>query len=989
MKYLNLVFIALFFGAVACNNEKSGENKYATRTAEEGGYSYEYVTSDPMETRIYTLDNGLKVYLSVYKDAPRAHVFVPVKAGGKNDPAENTGLAHYLEHMMFKGSDKFGTLDYKKEKPLLDSIEHMFNTYASLTDDAERKDYYRLIDHASNEAAKLAVPNEYDKLISAIGGKGLNAYTTEDRTVYTVDIPSNEVEKFLEIEGSRFRTIVNRLFHTELEAVYEEKNRSLDSDGWKSYEAMYKLAFQEHPYGTQTVIGTIDHLKNPSITEIKKYFKKYYRPNNVAICISGDIDPTKTIQTIEKYFGSWEPNKDLQPIPKIEEKPITAPRATEVWGPDAERVNLGFRFGGTSSNDYAMVTMIDMLLNNSEAGLIDLNLKQKQKVLNAGCYVDNMNDYSMHSFYGEPKEGQTLEEVQQLILDQIELIKTGDFEDWLIDAVVTDLKKYKMQQMESNWSRANEMVMAFTNNMEWADYISFLYRLDTITKPQIMEFAKTNYSNNYVVVYKRNGEDPNKQHVDKPQITKVPLNRDTTSAFYKTITQKESPRLEPVFVDYTRDIAKKETASGIDILAKENHENELFELTYLLDIGSNNDPAMKIAVEYLEYIGTEALTAEELKKEFYKLGCSMSVYASEDRTYVTLRGLDENMEASLALFEGLLKNPKPDQEALDNFIDRELKSREDAKKNKSRILWSGLMNYGQYGAKSPFTNVLSNAGLESLKAPELTEKITALTDMEHRVLYYGPRSVEKVAGLIEEKHITPEKLIPLPEAVEFKQVATEKPKIYWTDYDMVQSEFMLLANGNQYDKNIVPDIRLYNEYFGSLVFQEIREAQGLAYAVFSAYNTPSKANKDNTLMAYVGTQADKQSESMSAIHDLLENMPESEENFEVAKKAILSKIASERVTKEQVLWNFEEAKRLDLDYDIRRDVYNKVRNMTFEDLKDFQKEYVKNQTYTTVLIGSRDKINFEELKKYGVVEELSLEDLFGYEKVERVDLEMN
>ena len=247
MKLLSrLLMVTLITSLLACGGE-TVEEPYQTKTAEEGGYSYEYVTSDPMKTRIYTLDNGLKVYLSTYKDAPRAHVFVPVKAGGKNDPADNTGLAHYLEHMMFKGTEKFGTVDYQKEKPLLDSIENMFNHYATLKDSEERKSYYRLIDQTSNEAAKYAIPNEYDKLIAAIGGKGLNAYTTEDRTVYTVDIPSNEIEKFLEIEGTRFRKIVNRLFHTELETVYEEKNRSLDSDGWKAYEATYKLAFEKHP----------------------------------------------------------------------------------------------------------------------------------------------------------------------------------------------------------------------------------------------------------------------------------------------------------------------------------------------------------------------------------------------------------------------------------------------------------------------------------------------------------------------------------------------------------------------------------------------------------------------------------------------------------------------------------------------------------------------------------------------------------------------
>ncbi len=985
-----LFFLLLVVFAWSCNQAEYAQK--GTQTAEEGGYTYEFVPSDPMQTRIYTLENGLKVYLSDYEDAPRAHVYIPVKAGGKNDPAENTGLAHYLEHMMFKGNHQFGTLDYEKEKVLLDSIENMFNYYATLTDDTERKEYYKLIDQVSNEAAKLAIPNEYDKLVAGIGGKGLNAYTTTDRTVYTVDIPSNELEKFLEFESVRFSKIVNRLFHTELEAVYEEKNRSLDNDGWKVYEKAYQLAFKKHPYGTQTVIGTIDHLKNPSITEIKNYFDKYYRPNNMAICISGDIDMNQTIKLIDQYFGKLEPNPELKPWQKIEEDPITEPRTAEIFGPDAENVNIGFRLPGYGEADYMMVTLVDMLLNNSEAGLIDLNLKQQQKVLRAGCYVDNNNDYSMHTFYGYPKEGQSLVEVKNLILEQIELLKTGEFEDWLISAVVNDLKMSEMRGLENNQARANKMVMAFTNDIPWEEHIAFLDRMEKVTKAQVMEFVKNNYKENYVLVYKKTGEDPNKQKVEKPVITKVPLNRETKSPFHEAILTKQSPKTQPVFVDYQKDISKGSVKSKVDVLAKKNEENERFQLSYLLDIGSNNDPAMKIAVEYLEFLGTPELSSEGLKKEFYKLGCSFSVYAASDKTYVTLSGLDENMVPAMELFENLLANPQPDQDALDKLIERELKARDDAKKDKGTILFSGLMNYAQYGPKSPFTNVLSNSELQNLKAEELTEKIKKITQMEHRVLYYGPEEVNDVVAILEEKHMLPETLEQLPERVEFKQASTDQPAVFWTDYDMVQTEFVMMSKGNQYDVALAPKARMFNEYFGggmnSIVFQEIREAQGLAYSVFSSYSTASKANKDDILFAYVGTQADKQAEAMKAMRTLLEDMPQSEGAFEIAKQAILSKIESERVTKSSVLWNYEDAKDLNLDYDIRKDVYEQVKNMTFADLKAFHEEYIKGQSYVTVLVGNREKINFEDLRNYGDIKELSLEEIFGYDKVEFIDPEL-
>ncbi|MEL6989115.1 MAG: insulinase family protein, partial [Bacteroidota bacterium] len=427
----------------------------------------------------------------------RIQTYIPVKAGGKFDPENSTGLAHYLEHMMFKGNDAFGSKDWETEKVYVDSIENMFEHYRTLTDAGERKAYYKKIDEVSNEASKYAIANEYDKMCSFIGASGTNAYTTEDRTVYVNNIPSNQIENWLALESARFNKIVNRLFHTELEAVYEEKNRSLDNDGWKVYENLYKAMFKKHKYGTQTVIGTIEHLKNPSIKDINAYFENYYVPNNVAICMSGDLDPDKTIKMIDQYFGKWEKGNVPTYTPAVEDALET--QTVEIFGPDAEGVTIGFRFGGSSSDDIPVAMMVDYILDNSVAGLINLNLVQQQKVLSAGCYIDQLNDYSIHTFYGNPREGQSLDDVRDEILSQIDKVKNGEFEDWLLEAIINDFKKSRMSQMENNGARANAMVMAFTNNMDWKDYISLIANMEKVTKEDIMNFAKANYQN-YVQV---------------------------------------------------------------------------------------------------------------------------------------------------------------------------------------------------------------------------------------------------------------------------------------------------------------------------------------------------------------------------------------------------------------------------------------------------------------------------------------------------------
>jgi len=967
------------------------ENKYETKTATSDGYTYEYVTNDPLKVRIYTLKNGLKVYLSQYQAEPRIQTQIAVKAGGKNDPAETTGLAHYLEHIMFKGSSDFGTLDWQKENVFLDSIEHMFEHYRTLTDSIERKNYYKLIDQVSNEASKLAIANEYDKMVSEIGARGTNAYTTEDRTVYINDISANQIESWVRLEANRFKIIVPRLFHTELETVYEEKNRSLDNDYWKTYEAMYSSVFKKHPYGTQTVIGTIDHLKNPSITNIKTYFNTYYRPNNVAICMSGDIDYDKTIALIDNYFGDWQINEQLPVWNKVEEEPIESPRITEVFGPDAEWVNLGFRFNGASSEDAGLLRLTDMILSNSQAGLIDLNLKQQQKVLEPYSFVNSMNDFTIHTFSAKPREGQTLEQVTDLLLSQIDLLKKGEFEDWLVDAVINDLKKNKIQQSEQNWSRSDDLVMAFTNNMTWKDYVSGVESLKKYTKADIVKFANEHYGNNYAVIYKRNGKDPNAKKVTKPEITRVSLNKESKSAFHEELLKIKPEKLTPVFVDYDKDIQKISMNKGVQVLYTPNQENELFTLYYLSDVGTNHDPTLKIAIEYLEYLGTSTMTAGDFKKELYKIGCSFGVFAAEDQTYIYLNGLSENMDKAIQLFEQLLADPKPDDEALKNMVDGIFKKRDDIKKDKFAILYEGLINYGLYGPESPFTNVLSNKQLRELKSETLTDLIKDFTKTEHKVLYYGPKKGEELVASLNQYHKLPEQLKPAPPPMDFQLKDVNEQNAFWADYDMVQAEIIFLTKGPAFDKERIPISRIFNEYFdgnmSSPIFQELREAQCLAYSAFAYYGTADKPTGNDFFYGYVGTQADKQVEAMKGLSALIRNFPRTESGFEVAKSGIMNRIESARITKTGILFNYLDAQRKGIDHDVRKDVYEQAQQLTLDDIQKFHEQYLSGAKYNVVVLGKEGKLNLKDLQNYGKVKELTLDELFGYEKPVKINTE--
>lgn len=943
-------------------------------------YKYETVPNDPLNVRIYKLENGLTVYLSVYKNAPRIQTYIATRAGSKNDPSDCTGLAHYLEHMLFKGTDVYGSKDFAKEKVELDKIEALYETYRKTKDDTQRKKIYHAIDSISGYASTFAIANEYDKMLSNLGAKGTNAYTWLEQTVYVNDIPSNQLDKWTTIEAERFRNPVLRLFHTELEAVYEEKNRSLDNDGDKSWDALFLGLFPNNTYGSQTTLGTIDHLKNPSLIEIKKYFNTYYVPNNMAICLSGDLDPDATIKMIDEKFGSWK-SKPVPAYTPYIEKQITSPIVKEVVGPDAENMMIGYRFPGVGSKESDMLMLVNKILSNGKAGLIDLNLNQEQKVLEAYAFDMQFKDYSSQVIQGTPKEGQTLEQLKDLLLEQIEKIKKGDFPDWLLSAIITDMKLQQTKMYEYNSARADALVNSFINEKKWSESVNLIDRLSKITKQQIIDFVKTNYTNNYVVVYKRTGEDKSVQKVEKPTITPVTVNRDDQSGFVKKIISTPIKDIEPVFIDYNTDIKKATLKSGIPILYTPNTENKTFDMYYVLDMGSNHNKKTDIAINYLKYLGTKELSAAQVQQELYKLGCSFDVYVGEDQTWVSLRGLTDNIEKATKLFENLLANAQPNEDALKNLVSDILKKREDAKLNKGEILWGALTSYGKYGKNSAYTNILSSEELKNLKSSELISVIKDVTSYQHRVLYYGNNSIEELSAILNKLHATPAVIKPTPMAVKFQE-AEANTNVYAVEYDMKQAEVIFISKDEKYDRNNMPNIRLFNEYFGggmsSIVFQEMRESKALAYSVFSSYSTAQKKADYNYVFSYIGTQADKLPEAMKGMMELVNNMPESENNFNASKESIIQSIRTERITKANILFNYENAQRLGHDSDIRRDIYKNVPGITFQQLRAFEETHVKNKKYTILLIGKKENLDLPTLEKHGKVTFLTLEEVFGY-----------
>lgn len=960
------------------------QTAYQWKTGTSGGYTYKYVTNDPTKTRFYTLKNGLTAILSQNSKEPKIVYRMAVRAGSNTDPRTNTGLAHYLEHMLFKGTDKIGALNYVKEKPLLDKIEALYEIYNKTTDPAKRMEIYKEIDKTSGEASNYSVANEYMKMMKSIGSEQTNAHTSVEETVYEEDLPSNSIDKFLAVQAERFRSPVFRLFHTELEAVYEEKNSGLDNDGRKMYEKKLYSLFPTHNYGQQTTIGTIEHLKNPSLVEIRKYYNKYYVPNNMAIIMSGDINYDELIKKIDKDFAYMTPGAatlyNYNPAP---EKPLTRIQKIDIYGPSAENLNIAYRGFAQNSKQSLLLDLISSILSNGKAGLLDINLNKQQKILRSSAGYSQFKDYGVFSLYASPKAGQSLDEARKLLLDQIDLIKRGEFDERLIKATVANTKLNELRGYDSNDTRTYAAVTAFIQNRgtEWDKTLSATNAMAKVTKKEIVDFANKFFIDDYVVLLKHKGEDKGIVKVEKPTITAVKTNENEVSPFTKMIIDEKVRPIAPKFLDYNKDLNFGKVGIA-DVIAVKNIENSIFHMSYRFDKGSYNYKLLPYAAQYLTFLGTDKYSAEEISKEFYNIACSYSMNVGSDVTSISVSGLQENFNKAVALVEDVLANCKPNEKALEDLKGRLLKARENNKLNKAMIM-NGLTSYAQYGSDNPFKYDLTNDEIKNIKADDLIYLLHNLTNYKHIITYFGPKDLATFSSDIAKTHILPKEFSPEAPLKKFVYVATDASKVYFADYDMVQAEIRWVRNSGVYDPANASKVNLFNNYFGnggfsSVVLQTIRVSKALAYSTWAYYFTPDNKEKENTFIAYLGTQADKTNEAVGAMNELLTTLPESDKSFNLSKGNSLNSLESSRITKDGIIVTYLADKKLGFDHDSRMDLYTGLKALTFDDVKAFHQANLSGKPYNYCIVASEKKINAADLEKFGVVSKLTLAQIFGY-----------
>jgi predicted Zn-dependent peptidase len=932
--------------------------------------------ADPMAVQIYHLDNGLTVYLTENHESPRFEAQIAVRAGSKNDPPETTGLAHYLEHLLFKGTTHLGTTNYALEKPHLDRITALYEQHFRETDPEKRKAIYEEINRENQLASQYEVPNEIDKLYKAMGETGLNAFTGPEETVFVVNLPSNRLEQWAVIESERFQHPVFRLFQPELEIVYEEKNRTLDNKDELLDEAVNRVLFKHHPYGQQTTIGEVEHLKNPSLVHVMDFYKRNYVPGNMAIAISGDIDARQAIKLIDKYFSVW-PAEPVPPRKTWDEKPLAGAERVTVKYKAEESVRLAFRTPGQNDPDAPALKLIDMILANSTAGLIDLNLNQQQKVRQASANPELDNDYGAEYLWGIPKKGQSLKDVEDLLLQQVTLVCEGKFDDWIIPAIVNDFKKSRKMQLESDSGRVGMMIGAFLAFHDWDYAVGEIARMEKLTRADVMRVANNYFRGGYVAGY-RLDEQQEVPKIEKPRIDQVKIDPTRQSEFFKNVMAMKVKPIEPVWVRPGKDYQKVDARDGVKLYYVKNPLDDLFALTISVDLGKRYDNRLSVAAQLLDKAGTRRFSGEDLKKEWYRLGTDFSIEAGDNETTISISGLDENFAASWALLMELLQEPAADAATLEELKKIILVRREDVKKDFQTISQAvGLFN--RYGAESPFLTMLPNEDLKKLTADELFDLIKSLLHYRHVVTYAGSLPLSRVRTIVEE-HPVPGPLRE-PPPYRFLKVATPAAnRVYLFNKEQAQALVRIEFADGEYNEAHQPPIQLFNDYFGGgmagIVFQELREARALAYAVGAVYGNGSRKGEQNIMTGVIGCQADKTPEALDAFLGLFEKLPASPERFADTRDSIISRYRTGKIGFREIFGAVRSWERLEVPIDPRKARFEKIQKLGLDDVLKFDREHLPGRPKLISIVGDKSKMDLDKIQKDGAVTDLGLKDIF-------------
>ena len=926
------------------------------------------------------LDNGLTVFLN--EDHSKSSVFgaVVTKAGGKNDPEGATGMAHYQEHMLFKGTKELGTSDWEKEKPHIDKIFELYDKLGETKVEEEREEIQKQINEESIKAGEYAIPNEMDKLIKNMGGTKMNAGTGPDKTIFYNTFPPSEIEKWIDLYAHRFEEPVFRSFQAELEVVYEEKNMYSDMFIFNLIEKFNYHFFKNHPYGQQTLIGTVDELKNPSLTKMYKFFKTYYVANNMGLVLSGNFNSEEIIPLIKNKFGKWK-SGEVPPQKVYKEEVFKGRELVEAKLSPVKLGLLGFRTVPNGDKDQIALDVTNFILSNSnQTGLID-QLAIDNKILTAQVISMPYNDHGATLVLFVPKIiGQKLEDAEDIIMKQIALLKKGNFDDWMLDAAKNSLYKDSQLSLETNDGVALKIVDYFGRGQDVNDIFSYGEQLKLISKEDIIAVANKYYGDNYLAFYSKMGFAKGEK-IDKPGYKPVKGKTNRKSEYAEKLDKIPSKKMEHTFVDFEKDIQRTNLQNGVELLYNKNTKNDIFSASIKFGIGNHELPLLDYASQAMNYVGTDEYSLKQLKAEFSKIGCNYYISSNDSYLYINFEGIEENKDRAFELINGLINTPKLNQDKINNIIDG-VKAERKLERSEPASIGDALFDYVKYGEKSDYLDRLSMKEIKALQASKLVDTYKKALSYESKIHFVGKSNFENVQSAINQNiKLTEEPLKSLSPIVINPQEYNTNKVFFVNKKKAVQSKVYLFCNGKEYSKDDDAIIAAFNMYFGGgfsgIVLQEVREYRSLAYSAGARFNTPKLEGKQCNFTGFVGTQADKTNDALEIFDELIRDMPQKSERIDMIKPYLINSISSSQPDFRDLSEKIEEWEVKGYKEDPAKTKLEKYNNLEFADIVEFYNTNIKDKPFVIAIVGNKKKIDIKKLEKYGEIVKIKEKDLFS------------
>ena len=928
-----------------------------------------------LKTKTYHLDNGLKVVLCEDHHQPEIYGAVYVHAGSKNDPLDATGMAHYFEHIMFKGTDRIGTINWEKEKVYLDSISLMYDKLHATTDPAARNAIQMKINELSLASTDYAIPNEVDVILTQMGGKSLNAGTSYDMTMYYNLFPSNQLSKWMDVYVERFRNPVFRLFQSELEAVYEEKNMYGDSpiNGFQEY--MFKETFGEHPYG-RPVIGYTEHLKNPQPAKMREFYNTYYVANNMTLILVGDFNTEEIEPMIAEKFGTWRsgelPKQPTYTLPKFNDPTVKEVHLTPV--------KMGaLIFPGIKNSDPDMIplSMACSIFFNGETGLAD-KLTLENKLMGAMLMPLSLEDHGANLMLIIPKLiGQSHEEAEALVFECLDQLKRGEFSDELFEAVRMDMLMGRIRATEDLYKLANLFLEMESTGQTYEEFLAETERIKTITKDEVVAIANKYFGNDYLDVRSKMGF-PDKDKVEKPNWKPLEAkNTNMKSDFAKMIEAEEVPEVTPQVIKFGEDVKITDISEGFKLYSAINTANDIFELKFHFNYGLLDDPDLSRASSYKSLQGTEDMPYQEFALELQKMGASIYAHSDDNEYVVTVTGFEKDLERLLELCYQKLYHPSNDESQIAVLVDGEkidIQTRKDDASTWARA----VKEYALYGKKSIYLNTVSLKEWSKRSGNELLAEVAEPLKYDGYVTFSGNQYPDVLVQSIKAHRILPLKPLHRTESFRLETQFTEPQVFFASNKKFRQSNIWFHVPGEKLSLEDEAMASLFSKYFGtdmySIVFQEIREFRSLGYTAYANYDYDYLERKPGLLYGFLGTQGDKTLDGIDAFSGLIKDMPERIEKFNASKEALLKSRASNYVTFRNKPLTVQYWLKKGYKQDPRAETSEIIRKAEFKDVESFYNRMIKDRPVIIMMSGPKS-VKAKDLGKYGKVTKLKYKQI--------------